>query len=74
MLGRYIIPAKRQPSVIDNRKVEDVKRSLIVALNSGSPKLVLRALTAFRNSRGSLHASLREIERTALERVAALKH
>lgn len=69
--GGYTIPAKRQPSVLNNHKIEDVKRSLIVALNSGSPKLVLRALTAFRNNRGSLHASLREIERQALDRVAA---
>lgn len=67
--GGYTIPARRQPSLVNNHTLEDVKRNLIVALNSGSEKLVLRSLDAFRKQHGKLHASLREIERQARERM-----
>ena len=72
--GGYTIPAKRIPIAVNNHALEDVKRSLIQALNSGSENLVLNALKAFRRERGPLHASLREIERQARERLAFKAH
>lgn len=72
--GGYTIPARRQPSVINNHLVEDVKRRLIQALNSGSAKLVLRSLEAYRKQYGKLHAALRDIERQARERIELNMH
>lgn len=72
--GGYTIPARRTPSVTNNHAIEDVKRSLIQALNGGSAKLVLSSLAAFRKAHGPLHASLREIERQARERIELKLH
>lgn len=72
--GGYTIPARRQPSLVNNHVLEDVKRSLIQALNSGSAKLVLRTLDAYRKQHGKLHAAFREIERQARERIELSMH
>lgn len=68
--GGYTVPARRQPSLINNHTIEGVKRILIQALNAGHPDRVLRALVAFKKQYGANRDCFRMIERTAREHLA----